>query len=252
MTASLLQIEDLRVQVDGKPILNGFSLEVSEGEIHALMGPNGAGKSTLAYAVLGHPRYQVTGGRIRFRGEDVTKAPCDERARRGLFLGFQHPVTVPGVSIANFLLTAVRAAGRSSDGKEPTVKEFRRRLKEKMALLGIADGFLVRPVNDGFSGGEKKKLEILQMLVLSPVMAILDETDSGLDIDALRTVSNGINAHAGPGVGILLVTHYQRLLNFVKPHRVHVLVDGRVVRSGGADLALELEARGYEGETKAA
>jgi Fe-S cluster assembly ATP-binding protein len=216
------------------------------------MGPTGAGKSTLAYAVLGHPRYEVTRGRILFRGEDLGSMTCDQRARMGLFLGFQHPTTIPGVSVANFLLTAVRTSRAAGPGQGASVKEFRVALAKKMALLGIADGFLGRSLNDGFSGGEKKKLEILQMLMLEPTMAILDETDSGLDIDALKTVALGINAHARSDVGILLITHYQRLLDFVKPHRVHVLVNGRIVRSGGPELALKLEASGYEGLAKAA
>ncbi|MBI4861029.1 MAG: Fe-S cluster assembly ATPase SufC [Candidatus Riflebacteria bacterium] len=246
MGETILTIDDLHVQVEGKPILRGVNLEVHAGEIHAVMGPNGAGKSTLVQAVLGHPRCEVTGGRIVFLGTDVTGMKCDERARRGLFLGFQNPVAVPGVSVANFLLAAMGTRRVDGQPQKISIKEFRTALKEKMAQLGIGDSFLGRSVNDGFSGGERKRLEVLQMLMLGPTMALLDETDSGLDIDALKTVAGAVNRYAGSSVGVLLVTHYQRLLGFVKPHRVHVLVDGCVVRRGGPDLALDLESVGYE------
>jgi len=242
MADILLQIQDLRVSVEGKPILKGVSLELKAGEVHAIMGPNGSGKSTLANVLLGYPKYQVTGGRILFRGEDITGLKTDERARRGLFLAFQYPMAIPGVTVANFLRTALKAV----QGEEEALKIFRKSLKEKMRLLQMEESFAHRYVNDGFSGGEKKRLEILQMAMLEPLVGVLDETDSGLDIDALRVVSEGINRLLSPQRGILLITHYQRILNYVKPHFVHVLVDGRVVKFGGPELAHELEAKGYE------
>ena len=250
-----LEIRDLHVAVEGKEILKGLSLEVSKGQIHALMGPNGSGKSTLANTIMGHPRYQVTGGDIRFKGESVLEMEPDERSRRGLFLAFQYPVGIPGVSVANFLRSALNArlgvpetngSGAVPDRKGVNPKEFRTLLKEKMAVLRMDDSFAGRYLNDGFSGGEKKRAEILQMAVLKPEIAVMDETDSGLDIDALRIVAEGVNALAGPGLGVLLITHYQRILNYIKPHFVHVMVDGRIVLSGGPELALELESRGYD------
>ena len=242
----LFVVEGLHVEVEGKEILKGMYLTVNRGEIHALMGPNGSGKSTLAHTLLGHPRYVVTRGRILFKGEDVINLSTDARARKGMFLAFQYPLEIPGVKVRHFLRQAVKAIKE----KEPSVTEFRRLLLERMDLLEMDRSFADRYVNEGFSGGEKKRNEILQMAVLEPEMAVLDETDSGLDIDALRIVANGINALAGPRMGLLLITHYQRILNYIQPHFVHVLLDGRVVRSGGKDLATELEAKGYEGLRK--
>ena len=243
MSEPIFAIEDLHVSVEGKEILKGVQLTVGRGEVHAIMGPNGSGKSTLANTILGHPRYQVTRGRILFKGEDVTSLPTDERARRGLFLAFQYPLEIPGVKVRHFLRQAVKAV----KGKEVSAMEFRRLLQERMAMLEMDRSFADRYLNEGFSGGEKKRNEILQMAVLEPELAVLDETDSGLDIDALRIVAGGINKLAGPQRAILLITHYQRILNYVTPHHVHVLMDGRIVRSGGKELALELEAKGYEG-----
>ena len=242
-----LQIRDLHVSVDGKPILRGIDLVIGKGEVHAIMGPNGSGKSTLSLTIMGHPRYIVDGGEVRFEGEDVLALPVDERARRGLFLAFQYPAAIPGVSVANFLRTAINARRATGDQKnDMPIPQFRRLLQEKMKLLEIDDSFLTRSVNDGFSGGEKKRLEMLQMHMFQPTMAVLDETDSGLDIDALKVVAHGIENLRGPEVGILLITHYERVLRFVRPDQVHVLVDGRIVRSGGRELAAELEAKGYD------
>ncbi|MBI4052214.1 MAG: Fe-S cluster assembly ATPase SufC [Elusimicrobia bacterium] len=242
MSQTLLEIKDLHVEVEGKPILNGVSLTMRAGEVHALMGPNGSGKSTLSNVLLGHPKYQVMQGKIFYKGEDITSLKTNERAKKGIFLAFQYPVAVPGVTVANFLRTAAKAIF----GSEQAIKTFRKTLKEKMALLGMEDSFASRYVNDGFSGGEKKRLEILQMAVLEPRLAVLDETDSGLDIDALKVVAEGINRLSGPENGILLITHYQRILNYVKPQFVHVLMHGKMVRSGGPELAQELELKGYE------
>ncbi len=242
MSKPLLEIENLRVSVEGKEILKGISLSMEKGQVHALMGPNGSGKSTLSNALLGHPKYQVTQGTVRFQGQDLLALKTDARARTGIFLAFQYPTAIQGVSVANFLRTAMKA--RFADAFQP--KEFRKQLKAAMQQLGIDESFAPRYVNDGFSGGEKKRHEILQMALLKPVLAILDETDSGLDIDALRTVAEGINRLRGPELGILLITHYQRLLNYVEPDAVHVLLDGRIVRSGGKELAHELEAKGYK------
>ena len=242
-----LQIENLHVAVEGKPILKGLNLTVEKGQIHALMGPNGSGKSTLANALLGHPKYEVNEGSIRFKGEDIGEWSADERGRRGLFLAFQYPTAIPGVSVANFLRMALQARRKELGMDKPLPpKEFRALMKEKMALLQMDDSFAGRYINDGFSGGEKKRAEILQMAMLKPEIAVLDETDSGLDIDALRIVAEGVNALSGPDLGVLLITHYQRILNYIKPHFVHVLVDGRIVKSGGAELAHELEAQGYD------
>jgi Fe-S cluster assembly ATP-binding protein len=220
----------------------GLSLKINPGETHAIMGPNGSGKSTLSYAVMGHPRYKVDSGDILLQGESVLSLKPNERAIKGLFLGFQYPVAVPGVSIVNFLRTAMK----NRRGTDINLKDFRKELKENMKVLKMDAAFANRYLNEGFSGGEKKRLEILQMALLQPVVAILDETDSGLDIDALRIVADGINRLASPDRGILMITHYQRLLDYVKPQFVHVLSGGRIVRSGGADLALELENKGYE------
>jgi Fe-S cluster assembly ATP-binding protein len=238
----LLIIEDLQVSVENKPILKGLNLTIYSGEVHAIMGPNGSGKSTLANAIMGHPKYQVTGGRILLKGEDVTALTADERARKGLFLAFQYPVAIPGVSLLNFL----RSAGKAVQGADVPVVRFRRLLRDRMGLLKMDESFTQRYLNDGFSGGEKKRAEILQLSVLQPAMAVLDETDSGLDIDALRIVADGINAYMGPEKALLLITHYQRILNYVRPQFVHILVNGRIARSGGPELAQEMEARGYE------
>jgi len=237
-----LEIRDLHVSIDNKEILKGVNLSVAEGEVHALMGPNGAGKSTLGNAIMGHPKYTVTQGDILYRGESILGWTPDARARSGLFLSFQYPTAIPGVTVVNFLRQAVNA-GRE---QEMPIREFRTLLTEKMKLLKVPDEMARRYLNDGFSGGEKKKAEILQLGVLQPRMAILDETDSGLDVDALRTVAEGVNALAGPELGILIITHYNRILSYIRPDTVHVLIDGQVVRSGGADLANEIEERGYD------
>lgn len=243
-----LIIRDLHVRVEGKPVLRGVDLTIHKGEIHALMGPNGSGKTTLAYVLMGHPSYTVERGEVLWKGQNLLELPPDERAHLGLFLAFQYPVAVPGVTVANFLRTALneRRKRLNPEDKGIPIPEFRRLLREKLALLGLEESFATRYVNDGFSGGEKKRLEILQMAVLQPEMAILDETDSGLDIDGVRTVAEGINRVFNPNMGILLITHYQRILNYVKPHFVHVMYNGRIVASGGPELALELEEKGYE------
>ena len=240
--APLLEIEALRADVAGKEILKGLNLTVRQGEVHAIMGPNGSGKSTLANALMGNPRYAVTGGEVRFLGETLAGMAPDERARRGLFLAFQYPVAVPGVTVVNFLRQAVNAVR----GEDIPVREFRQELFAQMELLKVDRDFARRYLNDGFSGGEKKRAEMLQLAMLQPRMAVLDETDSGLDIDALRTVADGVNAIMNENMGLLLITHYQRLLNYIKPQFVHVLIDGRIVRSGGPELAEELEANGYD------
>ena len=242
MSEPLFAIEDLHVNVEGKEILKGVNLSINRGEVHALMGPNGSGKSTLANALMGHPRYQVTSGRVLLNGEDILPLSADKRARRGMFLAFQYPLEIPGVKVRHFLRMAVKAA----KSQEPSVTDFRKQLFDKMAMLEMDRSFAERYLNEGFSGGEKKRNEILQLAMLEPAIAILDETDSGLDIDALRIVSGGINKLAGPDRAMLLITHYQRILSYVEPHFVHVLFDGRVVRSGGKELALELEAKGYD------
>ena len=241
-TTPLLEVRDLEVAVGGKPILQGLTLDVGAGETHAIMGRNGSGKSTLSAAIMGHPRYEVTGGSIRFDGQDLLDMPVDERARAGVFLSFQYPVALPGVTVANFLRHAVKACR----GSEVPTKAFRPLVKKKLAELDIPNSFMTRYVNDGFSGGEKKRLEMLQMAMLQPRLAILDETDSGLDIDALKVVSTTINSLREAGRAQLLITHYQRILDYVTPDRVHVLLGGRIVRSGGPELAHELEKQGYE------
>ncbi|MGI9018571.1 MAG: Fe-S cluster assembly ATPase SufC [Euzebya sp.] len=241
MTARI-QIEDLKVEVEGKEIITGLDLVVAQGETHALMGPNGSGKSTLAYAIAGHPAYDVTGGSIRFDGEDVTQMAPDERAKAGMFLAMQYPTEIPGVSMTNFLRTAVNAT-RTED---LPIREFMTQLRAGMADLKMDEKFLSRNVNEGFSGGEKKRFEILQMALLQPRLAVLDETDSGLDVDALKVVSEGVNRLRGPELGVLLITHYTRILNYIKPDHVHVMSGGRIVKTGGADLAETLEAEGYE------
>jgi Fe-S cluster assembly ATP-binding protein len=242
MPDATLVIEDLHVAVDNKQILRGVDLTVEPGRVHALMGPNGSGKSTLAYALAGHPRYRVTGGKVTFKGEDLLDLRPDERARLGMFLAMQYPVEVPGVSVTNFLRTAINAIR----GEDVSVREFARELREQMRLLDMDPKFAERSLNEGFSGGEKKRHEILQMALLHPELAILDETDSGLDVDALRVVADGVNRLRGPGLGILLITHYTRILRYISPDFVHVMVDGRVVESGGPELADQLESEGYE------
>ena len=244
-----LTIKDLRVSVEGKEILKGISLGVKAGEVHAIMGPNGSGKSTLAYALAGHPKYEVEGGEIWMGEDNVLELAPDERARAGLFLAFQYPTSIPGVSMANFLRTAINAVkGQEVDGEKKAVPitEFRKMMLDKMSLLKIDRSFARRYLNEGFSGGEKKRAEILQMALLEPRFAVMDETDSGLDIDALRIVSEGVNAIQGPHMGIILITHYNRILNYIKPDYVHVLVDGNIVASGGRELAERLEEEGYD------
>jgi Fe-S cluster assembly ATP-binding protein len=243
-------IRDLHASIGDKEILKGVNLTVREGSIHAIMGPNGSGKSTLANIIAGHPGYEVTGGEVRYKDQNVLELDADERSKLGLFLAFQYPVAVPGVSVANFLRAAINAH-RAQEGVDPKqtsipVAEFRKLLRAGMSQLQMDDGFARRYLNEGFSGGEKKRLEILQMTVLKPAMAVMDETDSGLDIDALRVVSEGVNALAGPELGVLVITHYQRLLNYIKPHAVSVMMDGQIVREGGPELALELEEKGYD------
>lgn len=247
--ADELVIKDLHVNVEGKEILKGIDLTVRKGQVHAIMGPNGSGKSTLANTLAGNPKYAVTAGEVYFRGENVLAWKPDERARRGIFLAFQYPMAIPGVTVANFLRTALNARRREAgngNAKAISIPEFRKLMTQKMELLKLDTSFATRYLNDGFSGGEKKRVEILQMAVLNPEMAILDETDSGLDIDALRVVSEGINALRGPNLGILLITHYQRILNYIKPDFVHVMVSGKLAVSGGPELALELEEKGYD------
>jgi len=244
-----LRIKNLHVSVEEKEILKGIDLEVKQGEVHAIMGPNGGGKSTLAYALAGHPKYEVEKGEVFMGDENLLEMTPDERARAGLFLAFQYPVAIPGVSMANFLRTAVNAVhGRGNgDGKKSIpITEFRRMLTEKMELLKMDRSFARRYLNEGFSGGEKKRAEILQMALLSPKFAIMDETDSGLDIDALRIVSDGVNTLKGPDMGIIVITHYNRILNYIKPDYVHILVNGRIILSGGPELAEQLEAEGYD------
>jgi Fe-S cluster assembly ATP-binding protein len=258
-TDQRLVIRGLRVAPIAAPkheILQGIDLEVAPGEVHAIMGPNGSGKTTLAYALMGHPAYVVTGGTVTWKGRDVLKLSPDKRSRLGMFLAFQYPTSVPGLSVASFIRSALNAKLQGVDKKtdvDPTdsmrggvsMLDFRKRMREKLSLLRMDEGFVSRYVNEGFSGGEKKRLEMLQMAMLSPEMAILDETDSGLDIDALRIVAEGVNAMLNPELGVLLITHYQRLLNYIKPDVVHVLAQGRIVKTGGRDLALRLEDEGY-------
>jgi Fe-S cluster assembly ATP-binding protein len=243
----ILKIQGLEAKVADEDIgiLNGVDLDIHKGKIHAIMGPNGSGKSTLAKVLAGHPGYEVTSGTVEFRGEDLLDLEADERSRAGVFLAFQYPVEIPGVSIANFLRTAMQA--HAAEGEEVDIFDFADELTERMEMLEMDVTFAERHVNDGFSGGEKKRNEILQMAMLKPKLALMDETDSGLDIDALKIVANGVNtlAEEDPEMSILLITHYQRLLDYIKPDFVHVMVDGRIVRSGGPEIALELEAEGY-------
>jgi Fe-S cluster assembly ATP-binding protein len=245
-----LSIKDLYVSIDEKPILKGLSLEVGLGEIHAIMGPNGSGKSTLAYALAGHPKYEVEGGEVWMDDVNLLELTPDERAKMGLFLAFQYPTAIPGISMANFLRTAVNAIKGESNGdgknKGIPITEFRKLMTEKMNLLKMDKEFARRYLNEGFSGGEKKRAEILQMALLEPKYAILDETDSGLDIDALKVVSDGVNALTGPERSFIIITHYQRILNYIKPDFVHVMYEGQVVESGGPELARRLEEQGYD------
>ena len=239
---AFLEVKDLHVKIEDKEILKGVSLAVDKGEVVAIMGPNGSGKSTLAYALMGHPRYEITKGRIFLNGEDVTEMEADDRAKKGLFLSFQYPQEIAGVSVSNFLRTALN----SKRNDKISVPDFHKLLQEKMNLLKFDRSFALRYLNEGFSGGEKKKAEILQMAVLQPIIGILDETDSGLDVDSLKIVANGVNKLKGPGMGILLITHYQRILNYIIPDRVHIVVDGKIVKSGGKELALDVEEKGYQ------
>jgi Fe-S cluster assembly ATP-binding protein len=240
-----LEIRNLHVSAGDKAILQGLDLTVDKGEIHALMGPNGSGKSTLANAIMGHPGLEVTEGQIIFKGEDITEADPDERARMGLFLAFQYPVSVPGVTVTKYLRTVMNAH-RDAKGEEPiSLKDFRQTVEAAMALTEVPREFSSRYLNEGFSGGEKKRMEILQLALQRPEMAVLDETDSGLDIDALRVVANGVNSVAGPDMGVLIITHYQRILHLVQPSHVHVMFHGRMVKQGGPELVTELEAKGY-------
>jgi Fe-S cluster assembly ATP-binding protein len=245
---SELEIRNLHVAVEGKEILKGVDLTIRKGEVHAVMGPNGTGKSTLSYALMGHPFYEVTEGEVIFKGQNILEMEPDERSRAGIFLAFQYPVSIPGVSLANFLRSAINARRKAENPEDKGIPivEFRKLLKEKMDMLRMDHSFGGRYLNEGFSGGEKKRAEILQMATLKPEFAVLDETDSGLDIDALRIVSEGVNSLRGPDLGVLLITHYQRILNYIKPDFVHVMLAGRIVESGGADLALQLEEHGYE------
>ena len=240
-----LIIEDLHATVEGKEILHGVDLRVPQGEIHALMGPNGSGKSTLANVIMGHPTLEVTEGQILFGGEDITEAATDERSRMGLFMAFQYPVSVPGVTVTKYLRTVMNAH-REAHGEEAVpLRDFRQKVEAAMKLTNVPKEFSSRYLNEGFSGGEKKRMEILQLALQHPELAILDETDSGLDIDALRVVANGVNSVAGPDMGVLIITHYQRILHLVQPSHVHVIYQGRIVKEGGPDLVDELEAKGY-------
>jgi len=245
---SELSIRNVHVSIDGKEILKGVDLTIRQGEIHALMGPNGTGKSTLAYALMGHPSYVITDGEVWFKGQNILELEPDQRSHLGIFLAFQYPVAIPGVSVANFLRSALNARRKAinPEDKGVPIPEFRKLLKERMDLLKMDHSFAGRYLNEGFSGGEKKRAEILQMAALRPEIAILDETDSGLDIDALRIVSEGGNALRSEELGVLVITHYQRILNYIKPDFVHIMLGGRVVESGGPDLALHLEEHGYD------
>jgi Fe-S cluster assembly ATP-binding protein len=247
MTAAL-EIRNLHVTIEDKPILRGVNLTIKQGEVHALMGPNGSGKSTLANVLLGNPAYEVTGGQIIFDGQDLLEMEPDERSRGGLFLAFQYPVSIPGVTLANFLRLAINARMKAEnpDSKGISVSDFRKLMRAKMDELHMDHSFAGRYLNEGFSGGEKKRAEILQMAVLTPKIAILDETDSGLDIDALRVVSEGVNQLRGPDLGVLVITHYQRILNYINPQFVHVMFEGQIVENGGPELALHLEEAGYD------
>lgn len=245
-----LTIKDLHISVQGNPIIKGLNLTIKQGEVHALMGPNGSGKSTLANGLMGHPSYEIESGEVIFDGVDILEMEANERAKLGLFLAFQYPTVIPGVSMANFLRTAVSAvrseATNGSDTELIPMREFRKELRAKMSQLGVDDSFARRYLNDGFSGGEKKRAEILQMAMLEPKIAILDETDSGLDIDAVRIVGESVSKLVGPELGVLIITHYPRLLDYIRPQFVHILLDGRIVESGGWELTQVLEAEGYD------
>ncbi|HEY4718886.1 MAG TPA: Fe-S cluster assembly ATPase SufC [Anaerolineales bacterium] len=245
---SELIIRDLHVSVEDKEILTGLDLTVEQGKVHALMGPNGSGKSTLAYTLMGHPGYTVTSGEVLFKGQNVLALQPDQRSHLGIFLAFQYPVAIPGVSVANFLRTALNSHRKAKDPEDKgmPIPEFRKLLKAKMDLLKMDHSFAGRYLNEGFSGGEKKRAEILQMATLQPEIAIMDETDSGLDIDALRNVAEGVEALRSPNFGVLVITHYQRLLNYIKPDVVHIMLNGRIAETGGPDLALTLEEHGYD------
>lgn len=245
---SELDIRDLHVSIEDREIIKGVDLLVRQGEVHAIMGPNGTGKSTLAYSLMGHPDYAVSAGEVWFKGQNILELEPDERSHLGMFLAFQYPVAIPGVSVANFLRSAVNARRKLSNPEDKgiPIPEYRKLLREKMDLLQMDHSFAGRYLNEGFSGGEKKRAEILQMATLAPEIAILDETDSGLDIDALRIVSDGVNALKGPNLGVLIITHYNRILNYIKPDVVHVMMGGRIVESGGPELAEHLEERGYD------
>jgi Fe-S cluster assembly ATP-binding protein len=240
-----LEITNLHVSAEDKQILKGLDLEVSKGEIHALMGPNGSGKSTLANAIMGHPSFNVTEGEIHFAGKDITQEAPEDRARAGLFMAFQYPVAIPGVTVAKYLRMVVNSHREARGDPEIKLKDFRKEAEAAMELMNIPREFSSRYLNEGFSGGEKKRMEILQLAMLQPEMAVLDETDSGLDIDALRTVADGVNKFAGPDMGVLIITHYQRILHLVKPDFVHVMFEGRIVKQGGPELVATLEERGY-------
>ncbi|MBA3236908.1 MAG: Fe-S cluster assembly ATPase SufC [Parachlamydiaceae bacterium] len=242
----MLEIKNLRTSIEGKEILKGVNLVINAGEIHAIMGPNGAGKSTLAKVLAGHPSYEVTEGTILFKGEDLLTMEPEQRAHAGLFMSFQYPIEIPGVSNVSFLRAAYNAKRKAAGETEVSSEEFEPLMDAKMKLMEIRTEFKERNLNEGFSGGEKKRNEILQMALLAPELAILDETDSGLDIDAMRIVANGVNNYMNESIGLLLITHYQRLLDYIKPTYVHVMLDGKIVQSGGAELALELEKRGYD------
>ncbi|MEX2160453.1 MAG: Fe-S cluster assembly ATPase SufC [Anaerolineales bacterium] len=245
---SELIIRGLRVKIGENEILKGLDLTVEQGKVHALMGPNGSGKSTLAYTLMGHPGYEVTGGEVLFKGQNVLELEPDQRSHLGLFLAFQYPVAIPGVSVANFLRTAVNSHRKAKDPEDKglPIPEFRKLLKEKMDMLKMDHSFAGRYLNEGFSGGEKKSAEILQMATLNPEIAIMDETDSGLDIDALRNVAEGVEALRSPNFGVLIITHYQRILNYIKADVIHIMLNGRIVETGGPDLALKLEEKGYD------
>ena len=245
---SELEIRNLHVKIEDREILKGVNLSVKQGEVHALMGPNGTGKSTLAYTLMGHPSYEVTEGEVWFKDKNILELAPDERAHLGLFLAFQYPVSIPGVTVANFLRTALNAQRKAANKEDRgiSIPEFRRLLRERMQLLKMDSSFAGRYLNEGFSGGEKKRAEVLQMATLNPEIAIMDETDSGLDIDALRIVSEGVNVLRGPELGVLVITHYQRILNYIKPDFVHIMLDGRIVETGGPELALHLEEQGYD------
>jgi len=243
-----LIIRNLHVSIDNTPIIKGLNLTINQGEVHAIMGPNGTGKSTLAYSIMGHPKYEVTQGDILIDGESILEMTADERSRAGVFLAFQYPVSIPGVTVANFIRTAINARRRHAEPSEGDIPilEFRKLLKSKMDLLEMDYSFGGRYLNEGFSGGEKKRTEVLQLASLEPTFAILDETDSGLDIDAIRIVSEGVNALKGPNMGVMVITHYQRILNYIQPDFVHVMFNGKIVESGSKELALKLESDGYD------